>query len=814
MINIAKNILKILLYILTLIVAFVIASIIYISINRDKIIENFLKNMKEEVNLDFKYSKINLDLIRHFPLSTITINDLQIDNPKSSGHNIILNTPKLSLTFNSINLIRGDFEIRSFIMENGVFNYSPNIIELIINTKTKKNEEKTKIKINKFILKNYIINIYNNDSVQSDKIKILKSIFYINLYNNEIEIKGSSELDNNCSIMAKRIQEPISIKFRLIGNQEKLIIENLSIKSKSVDIKSSGIFNIKNNRIDVKYDSQIRDLKGVCNYLNKKMKLLDLSGKARVSGTFKYDNNHLRFLNFSATYNGYLKFTYQDQHYQLKNLKGTSTFSDDFKNHNTTINCVQIQGSKLNANVKAKVKGIRNPIFVGEAAFNYKDSEMTLLSRKSNIDMTGNLKMLFRLTENNSNEYCIMFHSLNGFVKFNIDEIAGLDRINNLNGNAIIDNNLNIKTLLVIDKKPIEVNLSQKDIVDLLNKKTSIDPTLSIIASESIDLDYLLGIRNNNSHDKKDQHESVIGINIHANELKYMNYSYKNVDSKILINNNIIDIQNFSCNGFDGSIDGSIKIIDNKYFISSNFKEINISKLFNHYDNFKQTIVTHNNISGNLSGSAILNFTTNNKGEIDMPSIKMESDITISNGKLMGMNKIEKLSKWLKLDQVKSIDFKTLKNKIEISDGCVKIPKMDVLSNVVNMQLSGEHYFAGNFTYWMKINFSQVLSRRFLNSSATNDNEHATDGSINLYLKLFGDNNNYEVKLDKKSSFEKIRGNIQAEGKTLKEIFREEFNQISKKDTILKSNKDSSLSNKTKFNIEWDEYDTLNVDNN
>jgi len=130
------------------------------------------------------------------------------------------------------------------------------------------------------------------------------------------------------------------------------------------------------------------------------------------------------------------------------------------------------------------------------------------------------------------------------------------------------------------------------------------------------------------------------------------------------------------------------------------------------------------------------------------------------------------------------------------------------------MQLSGEHYFAGNFTYWMKVNFSQVLSRRFLNSSATNDNEHATDGSINLYLKLFGDNNNYEVKLDKKSSFEKIRGNIQAEGKTLKEIFREEFNQITKKDTILKANKDSSLSNKTKFNIEWDEYDTLNVDNN
>lgn len=814
MITVARFGLKMMLYLITITTALVIASIIYISINRDKIIENFVTSLKEEVSLEFKYSKIDLDLIRHFPLATISINNLQIDNPKVSNHKILLNTPKLSLTFNSINLIRGNFEIRSFIMENGVFNYSPTIIESIISSKSTKNKGKPTFKINKFILKNYTINTYSTNNVQSDKIKILKSIFYINLYNNEIEIKGKSELDNNCSILGAKIQEPICIKFLLTGNQDELTIEYLNINTKIVDVKSSGIFHIKKNRIDVKYDSQILDLKRLCIYLDKTIKIPDLSGKAKVRGDLNYDINNQHFLNLTATYESSLKVTHQGKQYQLKNLKGTSTFSDDFKKHNTTIYSVQILSNNIRADIKAKVKGTQNPIFVAEGSFDYKNSGATLLKRKSNIEVNGNLKVLFLLTANNSDDYCVKYNSLNGSVNFNISEIEGIDRINGLIGNAIIDKNINIKTLIEIDKNPIELNLNQRDIVELLNKKTSANPSVTVSTSESLDLDYLLGILNNSSLDRKDQQESLTEISIRAKELKYMNYSYKNVESKILITNNNIDIQSFSCNGFDGNIDGSIKIIDNKYFISSAFKEINISKLFNHYNNFKQNIVTHNNISGNLSGSAILNFTTNDKGEIDMPSIKMESDITISNGKLMGMNKIEKLSKWLKLDQVKSIDFKTLKNKIEISDGCVKIPKMDVLSNVINMQLSGEHYFNGNFTYWMKINLSQVLSRRFLNSSVSNDNEHSTDGSINLYLKLFGDNNNYEVKLDKKSSFENIRTNIQAEGKTLKEIFREEFNQITKKDTILKANKDSSLSNKTKFNIEWDEYDTLNVDNN
>ena len=429
------------------------------------------------------------------------------------------------------------------------------------------------------------------------------------------------------------------------------------------------------------------------------------------------------------------------------------------------------------------------------------------------ISASGSFKALLNLKQTQEH-LDIAYHNVSGLINFNIDAIDGIDKISDIKGSVDFKDDITIKSTGNIDNKPFKLNINQNNFVGVLNNKISLNPEIFVDAEE-IDVSYITEIVSSTPETKESKpNNNIYRVRVDTKNLKYMNYTFQDVRCGMLFTNNTFEIQNFSGQGFDGKLSGTMLNSENKYFIKTDFQGMDISKLFNHYDNFKQTIVTHNNISGSLSGAAILNFTTNNKGEIDMPSIKMESDITISNGKLMGMNKIEKLSKWLKLDQVKSIDFKTLKNKIEISDGCVKIPKMDVLSNVVNMQLSGEHYFAGNFTYWMKINFSQVLSRRFLNSSTKNDNEHATDGSINLYLKLFGNNNNYEVKLDKKTSFEKIRGNIQAEGKTLKEIFKEEFNQITKKDTILKSNKDSSLSNKTKFNIEWDEYDTLNVDNN
>ncbi|HPI43764.1 MAG TPA: AsmA-like C-terminal region-containing protein, partial [Tenuifilaceae bacterium] len=565
--------------------------------------------------------------------------------------------------------------------------------------------------------------------------------------------------------------------------------------------------------VSLYYKSKTFNIQNLQELLSINYKDFKIKAKSTISGKVEFNFNTSKVDNLIVNHVSKGNILSKENNFIVNELAGKTQFTNNFKNHITSISKANVECDNLSAILSAKIKGLNNPIVLSEGLVKLNRSKNSVFGRMVTINASGNFKVLLNLKQTQGQLY-IVYHNVSGLINFNIEAIEGIDKITDVKGTVDFKDDITIKSTGNVNTKPFKLNIYQNNFISVLNNKISLNPEI-LVDAEEIDVSYITEIISSTPETKETKpNNNTYRVKVDTKNLKYMNYTFQDVRCGMLFTNNTFEIQNFTGHGFDGTLSGTMLNSENKYFIKTDFQGMDISKLFNHYDNFKQTIVTHNNISGNLSGSAILNFTTNNKGEIDMPSIKMESDITISNGKLMGMNKIEKLSKWLKLDQVKSIDFKTLKNKIEISEGCVKIPKMDVLSNVVNMQLSGEHYFAGNFTYWMKVNFSQVLSRRFLNSSVTNDNEHATDGSINLYLKLFGDNNNYEVKLDKKSSFENIRGNIQAEGKTLKEIFREEFNQITKKDTILKANKDSSLSNKTKFNIEWDEYDTLNVDNN
>lgn len=787
---------------------------VYVVFNKKEISDKFLSVLKDEVDLDIKYSNFDISLISHFPFVALTFEDLSIGISNKKEQTNILSAQNLSLTVNSINLIRGNFSIRNCIIEKGEVNYYPNIIDSLLNqfSSDENTASNQNISINKFILKNYILNIYDNKNKLSIKININNSLIFMNLKYGKIHSSIKADL---ASLYTEGYQSkyPINIQLNIDKTENRCIIENLELDINRISVRANGVVNLESSSVTLNYRSKTFNTDNLQEILSINYKDIIIKAKSTISGKVEFNFNTSKVDNLIVNHVSKGNFRLNENNVIINELVGKTQFTNNFKNQITSISKANIEYENINTILSAKIKGLNNPIILTEGLVKLNRSKHSFMDKKFTISASGNFKALLNLKQTQE-QLNIVYHNASGLINFDIEAIDGVDKITDIKGTVDFKDDIILKSIGNIDAKPFKLNIRQDNFLGVLNDKISLNPVI-LVDAEEIDVSYITEIISSTPDTKETKpNNNTYRVKVETKNLKYMNYNFQNVSCGMLFTNNTFEIQNFSGHGFEGTLSGTMLNSENNYFIKTDFQEINISKLFNHYDNFKQNIVTHNNISGNLSGSAILNFTTTNKGEIDMPSIKMESDIIISNGKLTGMNKIEKLSKWLKLDQVKSIDFKTLRNKIEISEGCVKIPKMDVLSNVINMQLSGEHYFGGNFSYWMKINFSQILSRRFLNSSVTNDNEHATDGSINLYLKLFGDNNNYEVKLDKKSSFEKIRGNIQTEGKTLKEIFREEFNQITKKDTILKANKDSSLSNKTKFNIEWDEYDTLNVDNN
>ncbi|MGE0078379.1 MAG: AsmA-like C-terminal region-containing protein [Bacteroidales bacterium] len=794
------------------------SSSLYLYFNKERVISSFLSEVKNENNLDIKFTNLDLNIIDHFPYTTISFDDFTIENKDNNQPIIVLSAKHLNLTFNSINIIQGDFNVRSCILNNGEIKYVPNVFEDLISqfsSKSPSNDSsKTNITINKFILKNYNISIYDKYITLKNKIYIDNTQINLYIYNNIINTSIAGTLNKIYINERLFTEEQITFKSSITGNLSQWKITDLYLKSKSIELKAVGYYDAKVGTVQLNYQSNQFNIKDIQPYFPQNDDIEVLSGKTKITGTVDYNSLSNNFKNLDINFDGWFRAKYQGKLLLINKLKGKSCFKENIKNHYTTINSLQLEYDRLSAKIKAKIKGIQNPIILAEGNISYNDAELNFQNKNIDINLSGKVKILFSLPNFNTKTK-ILVHSTNDSLNYRINKIDDLDRINGISGTIAITNDLEVSSNLMFDGEPTHVEFLQKNIISCLKESNKINPYIKINATK-LDIDYISELLNSiSSNQNRDKNTTDYKVDISASDIKFMNYWFKNVTSSLSINNNKIEIQDFKGNGFDGTINGYLKVENNSYYIYTEFDHVSISKLFEHYNNFNQSFILHNNISGSLSGNTILEYETDEIGKIKYPTLKLKSDLTISDGKLVGMNKIKKLSTWLKLDQVKSIDFKTLHNRIEISDGCVKIPKMDIFSNVINMELSGEHYFTGNYTYWMKVNFSQILSRRFISTSNT-DFENTSNGSINLYLKLYGDSNNYEIKFDKKSSLQKLKGSLENEKITLKELFREEIQNNRTKDSLNQNKQwiDSTSKKVNKFNIEWDEYDTLKVDNN
>lgn len=769
------------------------ASSIYLALNRKEIMKTFLDEAERQIDLTFKYTNVELDLLSHFPVASFVFSDLVINCPKNGRADTLLTAKKLSLTINAFNLLDGSYTINNCIIENGSFFHYPKIIDSLARyfTANSKDSSSVNIFLNKFIIKNYYLNIYNEVDRQIFHTYINNALVNLNIKGNYTFLYFKGNVENFNSENLSFLGYPANIEGKISRLDNKYQIDKLNIKYNSVVVDSEGLYDPSNGNLYLKYQTNRFYLKKLREVIHTNKNIPNISGKVKLLGFLNYNfkTNYLRTMEIN--HSGSFSVFYKGNFISINDFEGISKFSNNFTTHNTHITKAIVNYKNFSASLSCRVKGLKHPVILAEGEFSAKNLTIPSYTKSLGISSNGKVKILLTLNHLDSAQTSINYRKIKGSVNFNINKLENINRISDISGIADLGENLRLNSSGLFDDKPIQIELIEPDIVNVINHNRTFTPQINII-SEMIDADYLVGILSKNSSSKLDS-TKIININLDTKYLQYMNYTFEKVNGQLTIENEEFEIKNFFGNGFGGEISGDIKKINDKYLINTTFKKINISRLFETYKNFGQSVFTNENISGELTGNAQVQFSVDGQGKFVYPSLILESDIYLNKGKLKGMNKIKKLSKWLRLDQVESIDFQTLQNKIEVSGQCVRIPKMNILSNVINLQLSGEHYFSGNYSYRMKINFSQLLSRRFLNFTPSADDINS-NGSINLYLKLSGDSTNYRVELDKKSSFETIPDKSKTKQNST-QIF----------------NPDSAGTSKTSstFSVEWDELDTL-----
>jgi len=414
-----------------------------------------------------------------------------------------------------------------------------------------------------------------------------------------------------------------------------------------------------------------------------------------------------------------------------------------------------------------------------------------------NITTSGDLKI--RNVNFKLKNYTLGFNGFNGEFKFDNNDLA----VNTFSGN--------------VASSDFELKGFFRNIIGFLikeNQNITVDATLT---SKNIDLNELLANKESDApsgNKYKLKFSDLVDVNLNSEieHLVFRKFDASNIkgliklkDKKMVVDPIVLSTMNGKITT-TGLIDGS----DSTRILITCFSDIdriNITKMFEQFENFGQTAVTYKNLKGVATAKIQFASVLDSELKMDLDKLYAGVDMTIENGELNNVEAMKSLSRFIELKDLENIRFSTLKNQIEVRSQVISIPRMEVKSNAISIVASGTHTFNNMINYKFKLSLNELLSKKAKQAKKENDEfgEVADDGlgRTNIFLSMTGTIDNPVIKYDSKSAIQNVKQDLKVEKQTLKVILKEEFGLFKK---------DSSSNKKTfkedpKFIIKWEEVD-------
>ncbi len=412
---------------------------------------------------------------------------------------------------------------------------------------------------------------------------------------------------------------------------------------------------------------------------------------------------------------------------------------------------------------------------------NYSLADLSSLRGKGNMAFGG---VSFGLLENQ-----LMFSGVNGNLSLDGTKLVFSTLMGAVNGSKF-DSKIEMPNIFKTIAQRDELNLTGNLQIDSVNTQWFIQPQAPA-KKESQSNPFLFEITSD----------------ISIQKLKHQGFECFNFFANATVNNSTYRFSNITTNALDGNLLGRIAIekeSEENYSILGelNAKNIEIRTLFKSFNNFGQSEVRDENISGTLTGSATF-IAPFYAGKLNSNQLSVVSDIAISNGKLLGLKQLEGLSRFFLLEELNNISFQKMQNTISIESGIVTIPQMDVQSSLLQFTCSGTHSIEGDYFYSMKMNLGDVLFSKAKRSNAGNSEfgqiESDGAGRTPLFVKIVGSAKGQKVSFDTDAAKESTKTVIRNERETLVNALREEFS------TIFNKKSDTTKTIRTKFEVDLDE---------
>ena len=798
--------------------------------------------LNSHLNSKVEVEEIELTALDQFPKISLKFKNIFIKDVVSNNQNdTLIFSEKLYLNFDFIDVLRGDYEVKKVVFDNSTINIKVDESgneNYLIWISDSSNNNAVNFSLEEVVFNDLSFKYFNQINNQdyhfnSSSITLNGDFFKANFslaVNGDVDVvkftsnhvtylkskKATLDINLQVDLLTKNYQftnsllfiegMPFKINGHYVVNETATI--NLNIIGNEIQIgQIFRVFPINTLKVISTYKA-----KGVFEFEASIVGELSNSKSPFVSANFAINDGSVTEIE-SAT--------------ELASIFLLGNYSSRIKKEKERLvisNFSAVIGSeKCKGNIE--ISNFNQPMINGEFSANLPLSEILKFTTLNWGEIEGrlnsNLKFNFNYNKNLEN--------------YNLKKLEGIFVLNNF---SLINSNKNVylKNVkgefytsgeqLLGSKIKGELNdsklVSELSIVNfkkLLTLENSIPKIHAQVHLDQLLVDPFLSNENNNETNLFSIQDSVdLKISLNVKRVIYNSFKAKNLKGQLDINNGNLYFNNISLNGNKGGYQLELAISKQDesnyiFFVQGNAQNIAISNFFLEFDNFGQQYLTGDHLKGTSNVDFKLTLPFKNDLSYAENDIKALANLSIKNGELINHESVlamgeflnesklaktfidvEKLSKSLK-----HISFSDLKNSIEIINGKIKVPKMEISSNVLDFNLSGVHFFNDSIDYNIAFRLKDLLSRKnkIIEGVEVKDN---SAGKM-VFVRMYGTTEDPVFELDRKSKKEQFHEKKKEEKQEIKAVLKDEFGVFSKDSTIEKKKANDT----TVFELEWEE---------
>ena len=769
----------------------------------------FHKNIKpilvSEINktlaVKVDVAEITISGIRDFPNLGITLSNVSIDESTVYYKEKLLVADELNLFVDVLKLYEGEYLIDKVILRSGKLrvadlNYGTNYDITKPSTDDNNSAVSFEIKDLKLIDCDIIYqhrpskfkcNTYTPEGTIALKYKAHATNLDIRALLNKTDLVSG----NDNYILGKDID--INTQVSVKTKEQLVVISPSDIKIQQVALKTQGKINYsETSAVDIKFSNANTTAQSLLSILPPSfitsLKNVDLDGDVVINGFFKgktYGKNEP-----SLGFDYALKKAtvgVRGENMKLSGVDATGSLNIP--------NLGSLKSAKAICNLENAAS--KNNTISGNIIVNNFDHPHIAWDGKAKLD----IPFLFGLMDSSSFKAKGGTADLNGKLSITYDVDKGQPTPNSLRyaGKVIVKDLNGSVSNPDIDVKSVNLNISADNSKMVVNSanfafnntsgklKGYIDDYASLLNAKSnaklvgnlevnnLTVNELYGATSSSTKANTTNSDELLPIKLALKttltNFRFNDFIASEMQGNLISNRTAISMPKCKIDALDGTTLASISIKkwgeNHLLDINSELKSIDITKLFKQFNNFEQSEITDKNLSGTLNGNIIAKVILDNNYEPILPKLYAKANITIDNGALVDYEPLQELSAFAKIQDLKNVKFKSLKNTIEIFDQTIFIPKMRIENNALNLEIEGTHTFNNYMKYSMGLSVAELLATKanWIARKAEKRIEKNKNGGLTAYILMEGTPDDLKIRYDKATASKNVKQEVKKEKK-------------------------------------------------